>query len=83
LYFYYDPDLKAKKAPREFRELWNKIQVPASEKAKEEGLRRFAAEPLVVVPQFPSQEDDIGMVQKKRTRGRQKFMNELLMVMPP
>jgi hypothetical protein len=82
LYFYYDPDLKAKKAPAEFRGLWEKTQVPASEKAREEGLRKFAAEPLVVVPQFPSQEDDIGVVQKRRTRGRQKFMNELLMVPP-
>jgi hypothetical protein len=83
LYFYYDPDLKAKKTATEFRQLWETIEVPVSEKGKEEMLRKFGAEPLVVVPQFPSQEEEMGLPQKKRARGRQKFMNEGLMADPP
>jgi hypothetical protein len=82
LYFYYDPELSARKAPEEFRQLWETIAIPPSEKSREEALRRFGVEPLAVVPQFEPIDDEPDTAMKRRRGMRRKFLNPSLMPQP-
>jgi hypothetical protein len=41
-------------------------------------LRRLGGEPLAVVPQLETEDDEAGQVKRKRARGRRKYVNAFL-----
>ncbi|OHS96982.1 hypothetical protein TRFO_36874 [Tritrichomonas foetus] len=68
LYYYYDPELMKLKADADFRKLWSEVEIPDSQADRESLLRKYAGEPLKLVDQYPSLDDDEGPQQKKRKK---------------
>ena len=82
LYFYYDPDLKkiGETVKPEFRALWHETLIPSSRVEKEEKLRSFQIDPLEVVkPLEIEQDEETGIVQRKRRSGKRKWLNQEIM----
>ena len=83
LYYYYDPKLMKLKAPENFRKLWAEIEVPPSQVDRESKLREFQGEPLKLVDQYKSLDDDVEVGEKRRKKRQstnstnQKILKEL------
>lgn len=72
LYFYFEPEYKAKQAQQIFRDLWKNAQLPGTTKGVEQQLIELGGKPMELVE--PIQEDD-GTTTETQTRRRSRKSN--------
>ncbi|KAH0791306.1 transcription initiation factor IIE subunit beta-like [Histomonas meleagridis] len=66
LYYYFDPELKARQAPQYFRDLWKKAEVPDTPKQIETRLMELGGKPMELVEPFPTDDDSQEITRTKR-----------------